>query len=157
MKRFFIFLLVVIFTGCGQSSLGHYNYLTGEIACNSREVCLHEVGHKADHVNGMVSMSFNYQRNIEAYRMILWEHPELRNAFSGNLFTYPGLGSQRQHDMNLTHVSFFEDAQTTGYRELYADIVAWSDGKEKNCPANLRAFYDWDFIGDEMERLGYGR
>jgi hypothetical protein len=134
----------------------HYNPVTDGITCYTRAVCLHEVGHKADRHLGDVARSPEYAHAIDVYRLMLWEYPKTRNEMSYDFFTYPKLGSIFRITTNPLMYSTWLGGWG-GYLELYADVVMWSDGQEENCPPQLRGWYDWNFIGDEMEKLGYGR
>lgn len=155
MKRLLACLAVLVIAEIWLTStytLGHYNYVTGQVFCYARATCLHEVAHKVD----TASKTQGFIDNITAYRVLMWEHPELRSEYSWDILTYPGIGSPRWIDRNPLSVTFWQGGWG-GYTELYADIVRWSDGNPLKCPANLRQFFDWNLIGDEMEKLGYGR
>jgi hypothetical protein len=149
---FNITLLIVLFMNVGMTRpLATYNYLTGEIQCNTRTLCLHEVAHKYDQSIGFVSLTKKYQHGIDVYRMMIWEYPQSRDKFSFDIYNYPGLGSIKWMNTNPFTRSW------SAYSELFADIVQWSDGDPNKCPETLRAWYDWNYIDREMEGLGYAR
>ena len=124
-----------------------YNYLTGEILCDTRALCLHEVAHKYDQSAGYVSLTKEYQHNIDVYRAMLWEYPDHRDEHSFDIYNYPGLGSIKWLNTNPFTQNW------SAYSELFADIVLWSDGDINKCPQELRGYYDWNFINSEMEKL----
>lgn len=133
-------------------SYGFYEPVTKTAYCTDRAMCLHEVGHKADHQKGWISQSKDYQEHIEAYRQFLWDHPEFRDEFSNKIYTFPGIGSPLVKETNPFRISWWFGGWGD-YLELYPSVLAWSDGKEENCPYILRQYYDWDFINSEMKTL----
>ena len=135
---------------------GMYNAQFEIIKCDNREACLHEVGHKTDHHLGWVSRTEKFHHDIDVYRLGIWEYPQFRDEMSLKFNTFPGLGSIYIKSYNPLESTYWSQGWG-GYSELYASIVSWYDGKKERCPAALRDYYDWDFIGAEMEKLGYGR
>jgi hypothetical protein len=145
-----IFVLYIQFLA--TKDVGHYNYITGEIVCHSRETCLHEVAHKLDHSQGWISKTNKYQHSIDVYRAMIWFYPDTRNEKALIIYNYPGLGSNYWQDTNPIHTTFWMGGWG-GYTELFADIVLWSDGNPDKCIPELRDWYDWNFINSEMEKL----
>lgn len=37
-------------------------------------------------------------------------------------------------------------------RELYADMLLWSDGKPENMPVEFREYFDWDLVSRLIEK-----
>jgi hypothetical protein len=134
---------------------GSYNHVFDAIDCKDRASCLHEVGHKADAYGQNISQSEIYRHDIDLYRLMLYDYPQMRDGLSYKFYTFPGLGSIFHADYNPLNLTFWQHGWG-GYTELYASVVEWSDGDPKKCPRALRDFYDWEFINAEMEKLGYG-
>jgi len=151
-----VFVVFGLVFGIFLKPPAYFDYTTGAIYCTNRADCLHEAGHKADQSKGWISQSKDFRDNVNAYRFLIYEHPELRDAHSWDILSYPGIGSPRGTETNPFSTTFWEGGWG-GYSELYADIVRWADGDPHKCPANLSNFIDWDFVGNEMEGLGYGR
>lgn len=152
-----ILALCVLFIGLNNSTgTGFYNFMTGEIACNSRAICLHEITHKYDHSQGWISKTEKYQHSILVYRTMLWLYPDKRDENSRFIYEFPGIGSAYWDSKNPASTSFWQGGWG-GYTELYASIIEWSNGDPNKCPRELRAWYDWNYLQVEMEKLGYGR
>lgn len=133
-------------------SYGFYEPVTRTVYCTDRKMCLHEIGHKADHNKGWISQSKEYQEHIEAYRQLLWDHPEMRDDYSYQIYSFPGIGSPLVKENNPFRISWWFGGWGD-YLELYPSILTIIGGKEENCPYILREYYDWDFINSELEKL----
>lgn len=148
-------IAIVIIGWHNTIGTGSYNYITGEIRCGSRSSCLHEVAHKYDASRGFISMTKEYQHNVDVYRIMLYEYPFMRDKHSFDVFQYPGLGSLRWQNSNPLTLSFWVGGWG-GYNEFYADVLMWSDGNKNNCPKSFASLYNWEYVKNEMIKLGYG-
>lgn len=128
---------------------GMYNPITGQIRCTDRLSCLHELGHKADHNSGWISQSKDWRTAVAGWRLFLYDHPEARDTHHAEIREYPGIGSSLWQETNPLTWSFWSGGWG-GYREFYADCLMWYPTEEE-MPVALRGFYDWYFIGTEME------
>jgi hypothetical protein len=96
---------------------------TGAVYCASSQVCIHEIGHKADQHSGWISSTVEYQTAVLAFSMTS-DHP-----WAAVARTYQG-----------------------GWQELYAQMLESAYGKKENMPAELQRFYDWKYIDTEVNR-----
>ena len=114
---------------------GAYFSNSMKIVCVSPEFCLYEIGHKVDHVYGMISMSDEWINAVT-------EHINSDGAES-YIKDFPGLPNNGCYELD-------NGGCWGGYAELYSEILGVSGGDKNNIPSELLKFYDWDMIEKEI-------
>lgn len=117
-----------------HGQLGSYNTYSGLIWCRGRFACLHEIGHRIDQRKGWVSHSTEFSNAIRLY--------VLEDVVAGN-------GGHAVGRFIVRHPGAFSAdpaLRWTAESELYASLLAVSDGEPAALPPELRTFYDWDAV-----------
>ena len=145
----FVAILYINSNLLDKHAKGWHNEWTGKIKCEEFSICLHEVGHKADHEGGWISKTDEWKIAVSVYRGVMYKCPTCRDEMSEMIMFFPGIGSDRHNRIGIFTWNFLEGGWG-GYRELYADILKMSGGNPENVPESLRGFYDWERIGELM-------
>jgi hypothetical protein len=158
-KKIILYIFVFLLGACAafyyyfvNESAGYYNSITNRIHCTNRESCIHEIGHKIDDENGWISETFEWKYAVDWYRVKVYYYPEERDKFSNDIMFFPGTGWSEQKVSNPIIKSYWTGGWG-GLTELYAEILAWSDGKPENMPESFREFYDWERIFELMKEF----
>lgn len=139
-----LFLIVLLLPLPGNlESQGAYNTLSHLRWCKNEYACWHEIAHQLDQEGHWISRSDTFGKALQVY--------VVRELGTGNpsdialkIITYPGV-------LNWSEISLFGNVPA----ELYADLFAWSEGKEGNMPELLRPYYDWG-RAEQLEKALYG-
>jgi hypothetical protein len=118
---------------------GRYNYNSMLAYCDSRPVCLHEIGHALDQAAG---------------------YPSQGKAFGDALNIHLAVAFHSEPDELSMQILRELTGHADGYRglsELYANLFMSAGGQEENMPSDLRPFYDWQLAGRLVGQLRDGQ
>lgn len=147
-----IFLLLILAGQFSASGRGYYNSVFRLIVCDERGECLHEIGHASDHQMGWISDGAEFREALFYFTYI--DHTlalEANHEWTAKILFYPCFFSPCLLERNLFVWNF--NTGWGGGRELYADMLVWSDGDPENMPIEFRDFYDWQLTGQLIEKL----
>lgn len=105
---------------------GRYNYNSRLAYCESRVLCLHEIGHALDQAAGFPSQGREFGDALGIHLAVAL-HNDRPEQFSMQILR------------DLT--GYADDYRVKS--ELYANLFMASGGEAENLPADLRPFYDW--------------
>ncbi len=108
-------------------SPGSYRQISNLIYCRTRDICLHEIGHKLDFDHGLVSQTPQFAKAVQIYVVV-----ELQQKNPGKL---PA--------MIMVNLIGFHDNSVPVKQELYANLFMTAKGRQENMPASLQLFYNW--------------
>ncbi|MCZ2078378.1 MAG: hypothetical protein LC130_25685 [Bryobacterales bacterium] len=156
MKRFLIFLslvfvLVVSSILFDLSGRGYYIPPVRMVVCHDPGQCLHEIGHASDHAMGWISDSASFRETLFYFTYVDYTLTgESLHPWTSRILFYPCFFSPCLTEKNPTVWGF--GTGWGGGRELYADMLLWSDGKPENMPVEFREYFDWDLVSRLIEK-----